>query len=69
MDNKPVDIPDLLDAARVAHRLQVSRPYVYKLERLGLLRSVAWEVGGRRTIRFLAEDVAAFIASHRTATT
>jgi hypothetical protein len=65
--SKPDGVLTLLDATRVAHRLQVSRPYVYKLERLGLLRSVAWEVGGRRTIRFLAEDVAAFIAQHRAA--
>jgi excisionase family DNA binding protein len=67
MDSKPDSVLTLLDAAEVAKRLKVSRPYAYKLEKLGLLRSVAWEVGGRRTIRFLAEDVAAFIASHRAA--
>ena len=69
MDTQPDNNPVLLNANEVAERLKISRPYAYKLERLGLLRSVAWEVNGRRTIRFLAEDVAAFIASHRTATT
>jgi excisionase family DNA binding protein len=65
--SKPDSAPALLDASEVAKRLRVSRPYCYKLEKLGLLRSVAWEVGGRRTIRFLDEDVKAFIASHRAA--
>jgi excisionase family DNA binding protein len=63
MDKQPDSA--LLDANEVARRLKVSRPYAYKLERLGLLRSVAWEVNGRRTIRFLAEDVTAFIQQHR----
>jgi predicted DNA-binding transcriptional regulator AlpA len=65
--------PPLLDATEVAKRLKVSRPYVYKLERLGLLSSVSWAVPGkvreRNVIRFLPEDVAAFIERHRRVTT
>jgi excisionase family DNA binding protein len=64
MDNTP-DSPPLRNAAEAAKRLKVSRPYIYKLEKLGLLPSVAWSVNGRKTIRFLDEDISNFIARHR----
>jgi hypothetical protein len=59
----------LLSAADVAAILNCSRPYVYKLETLGLLKSVSWAVptknGERRVIRFHPDDIAAFIEKHR----
>jgi excisionase family DNA binding protein len=69
MDSKPDNSPPLRDAAEAAKRLKVSRPYVYKLEKLGLLPSVSWAVNGRKTIRFLDDDISAFIQRHRGATT
>ena len=65
--------PALLDASEVAKRLRVSRPYIYRLVELNLLQAVAWAVPGqvkaRKVIRFHPDDVAAFIARHRGATT
>lgn len=61
--------PALLDAGEVARRLRCSRPYVYKLQRLGLISSVSWTVPGaskdRQVVRFLDSDVHSFIERHR----
>jgi excisionase family DNA binding protein len=59
----------LLDAAEVARRLNVSRPYIYKLVRERLLTSVSWtvpgKVKGRQVVRFHPDDVEDFIARNR----
>jgi hypothetical protein len=63
------DLEKLLRPCAVARWLDISRPYVYKLETLGLLKSISWAVpgknGDRRVIRFHPDDVKAFIEKHR----
>ncbi len=52
---------ELLKAEEVARRLGVTKPYVYRLGRDGLLPRVALPGD---VVRFRAEDVETFIAAH-----
>jgi excisionase family DNA binding protein len=52
----------LLTAEQVADRLCVTKQYVYKLGRRGLLPRVAMPGD---VVRFAADDVEAFVAAHR----
>lgn len=55
-------IPQLLTASDLCKALRVSRSNAYKLAEKGVIPSVRFRVQGERdSVRFRAEDVAAFI--------
>ena len=58
----------LLKPAEVARILNVSRVYPYKLAERGLLPCIRWPgtgPGDKTVLRFLKDDVLAFISEHR----
>ena len=64
-DNRQADDSILIRPAAAAKLLAVSKPYVYKMVKLGVLPSVEWTLDGSKSLRILRQDVLDFIEQHR----